>query len=62
MSLELDSKGEMETSSERLPTKRRAVKDVLIFSLPATEGGRDETQSLLPSLEETLITKRGKES
>lgn len=48
MSLESDSKGEMETSSERLPTKRRAVKDVLIFSLPATEG--DEMRPSLSRL------------
>lgn len=51
MSLKLDSKEELETFSERLPTKRRTVKDVLIF---LTSVHRGDT-------EETLITKRGKD-
>lgn len=38
VSLKLDSKEEMETSSERLPNKGRVVKDALIFSLLSAEG------------------------
>lgn len=38
VSLKLDSKEEMDSSSERLPNKGRVVKDALIFSLLTAEG------------------------